>query len=93
MKGGQSREVGSKESQREGVSERRDARARDGWKGGGLVERRFFRTRSRWPSAVERDWGGLRRKSLIVRPRILIYPRRMAFRRVVLEGEPRAREM
>ena len=30
MKGGQSREVGSKESQREGVSERRDARARDG---------------------------------------------------------------
>jgi hypothetical protein len=35
MKGGQSREVGSKESQREGVDERRDARARDGWKGGG----------------------------------------------------------
>ena len=30
MKGGQSREVGSKESQREGVAERRDARARDG---------------------------------------------------------------
>ncbi len=34
MKGGQSREVGSKESQREWVSERRDARTRDGWKGG-----------------------------------------------------------
>ncbi len=33
MKGGQSREVGSKESQREGVDERRDASAREG-KGG-----------------------------------------------------------
>ena len=62
-------------------------------RGGVLVERRFLRTRSRCPSAVERDWGGLRRKSLMVRPRILIYPRRMAFRRVVLEGEPRAWEM
>ena len=30
IKGGQSREVGSRESQREGVDERRDARARDG---------------------------------------------------------------
>ncbi len=30
MKGGQSREVGSRESQREGVDERRDARAREG---------------------------------------------------------------
>jgi hypothetical protein len=40
--------------------------------------------RERWK---ERDWGGLRRKSLIVKPR------RMALRRVVLEGEPRAREM
>jgi hypothetical protein len=29
----------------------------------------------------------------MVRPRILIYLRRMALRRVVLEGEPRAREM
>jgi hypothetical protein len=28
----------------------------------------------------------------MVKPRILIYPRRMALRRVVLEGEPRARE-
>ncbi len=81
MKGEQSREVGSKESQREGMEERRDARARDGWKGGVLVERRFLRTRSRCPSAVRRDWGGLRRKSLMVKLRILIYPRRMAFRR------------
>ncbi len=30
---------------------------------------------------------------MVVKPRILIYPRWMAFRRVVLEGEPRAREM
>ncbi len=30
MKGGQSREVGSKESQRDGVDERRDAGAREG---------------------------------------------------------------
>jgi hypothetical protein len=30
MKGGQSREVGSKESQRDGVDEQRDARAREG---------------------------------------------------------------
>jgi hypothetical protein len=30
MKGGKSREVGSKESQREGMDERRDARAREG---------------------------------------------------------------
>ncbi len=29
----------------------------------------------------------------MVRPQILMYPRRMALRRVVLEGEPRAREM
>ncbi len=42
---------------------------------------------------MDRDWGGLRRKSGIVRPRILRYPRRKAVRRVVLEGEPRAREM
>jgi hypothetical protein len=30
MKGGQSREVGSKESHREGVEERREASAREG---------------------------------------------------------------
>ncbi len=36
MKGEQSREVGSRESQREGVEERREARAREGWKGGVL---------------------------------------------------------
>ncbi len=45
MKGGKSREVGSRVSQREGADERRDARARE--KGGVLVERRFLRTRSR----------------------------------------------
>ncbi len=46
IKGGQSREVevGSRESQREGVEERREARAREGWKSGVLLERRFFRT-------------------------------------------------
>ena len=58
-----------------------------------MVERRFLRTRSRWPRAEDRDWGGLRRKSGIVRPRILRYPRRNALSRVELEGEPRAREM
>ncbi len=42
---------------------------------------------------MDRDWGGLRRKSGIVRPRILRYPRRNTLRRVVLEGESRAREM
>ncbi len=42
---------------------------------------------------MDRDCGGLRRKSGIVTPRILRYPRRRALRRVVLEGEPRAREM
>ncbi len=47
MKGGQSREVGSRVSQREGADERRDAMAREGWKGGVLVERRFLRTRSK----------------------------------------------
>jgi hypothetical protein len=47
MKGGQSREVGSRESQREGVDERREASARESWKGGVLEERRFFRTTSR----------------------------------------------
>ena len=70
MKGGQSREVGSRESQREGVEERREASAREGWNGGVLVERRFFRTRSRWPREVDKDWGGLRRRILVVRPRI-----------------------
>ncbi len=34
MKGGQSKEVGSRESQREGVEERREASAREGRKGG-----------------------------------------------------------
>ena len=47
MKGGQSKEVGSRESQREGVDERRDASAREGWSGGVLVERSFFLTTSR----------------------------------------------
>jgi hypothetical protein len=42
MKGGQSREVGSRESQREGVDERREASARAGGNGGFLVERRFL---------------------------------------------------
>ncbi len=45
--GGQSKEVGSRESQGEGVDERREASAREGWKGGVLEERRFFRTTSR----------------------------------------------
>ncbi len=93
MKGGQSREVGSRESQREGVGERREASARAGWKGGVLVERRFLRTTARWPRAMDRDWGGLRRRNLIVRPRTLMRPRRMALRRVVLKGEPRVREI
>jgi hypothetical protein len=47
MKGAQSKEVGSRESQREGVDERREASAREDWKGGVLEERRFFRTTSR----------------------------------------------
>ncbi len=84
IKGGQSREVGPRESQGEGVEERREASARAGWKGGVLVEWRFFRT---WPRAVDRDLGGLRRKSLVARPRW------MALRTVVLKGEPRAREI
>jgi hypothetical protein len=46
-RGGQSKEVGSRESQREGVEERREASAREGWKGGVLEERRFFLTTSR----------------------------------------------
>ena len=57
-----------------------------------MEERRFCRTTSRWPRAVNRDWGGLRRGSLVVRPRIEMYPRRMALRRVELAGEPRERE-
>ncbi len=36
MKGGQSKELVSRESQREGVKERREARAREGWRGWGL---------------------------------------------------------
>ncbi len=47
MKGGQSREVGSRVSKRDGADEQRDASAREGWKGGVLVKRRFLRTRSR----------------------------------------------
>ena len=47
MKGGQSKEVGSRESQREGVEERREVSAREGWKGGVLEEHRFFLTTSR----------------------------------------------
>ncbi len=46
MKGGQSREVGSRESQREGVDERKEVSARASWNYGVLVERRFLRTRS-----------------------------------------------
>ena len=46
-KGGQSKEVGSRVSQIEGVEERREASAREGWKGGVLEERRFFLTTSR----------------------------------------------
>ncbi len=34
INGGQSKEVGSRESQSEGVEERREASAREGWKGG-----------------------------------------------------------
>jgi hypothetical protein len=84
MKGGQSREVGSREFHRNGRDGVASARA-GWWKGGVLVERRLLRTRSRWPRAMmDRDWGGLR--SLVVRPR------QMALRRVVLEGEPRERE-
>ena len=44
---GQSREVGSRVSQRDGVEERREASASESWKGGILEERRFFRTTSR----------------------------------------------
>jgi hypothetical protein len=93
IKGGHSREVGSRESHKEGVDERRDARAREGWKGGILVERRFLRTRSRWPRAVERDWGGLRRKSLMIKPRILIYPRWMVKEGGVGRGAESARDI
>jgi hypothetical protein len=66
MKGGQSKEVGSRKSQREGVEERREASAREGWKGGVLEGRRFFLTTSRWPRAVNSDGGGLRRRILVV---------------------------
>ncbi len=47
IKGGQSKEVESRESQREGMEERREASAREGWRGGVLEERRFFLTMSR----------------------------------------------
>ena len=78
IKGGQSKEVGSRESQSEGVEERREASAREGWRGGVLEERRFCLTTSRWPRAMNSDWGGFRRSSLVVRPRIVMYPRRIA---------------
>jgi hypothetical protein len=42
MKGGQSSEVGSRESQREGVNERREGSARAGWKGGGFGGAEIF---------------------------------------------------
>jgi hypothetical protein len=35
---------------------------------------------------MERDWGGLRRKSLMIKPRILMYPRRMALRGLCWKG-------
>ncbi len=47
MKGGQSKEVVPREYQREEVEERREASAREGWKGEVLDERRFFLTTSR----------------------------------------------
>ncbi len=47
MKGRQPKEVGSRESQREGVDDRREASARESWTGGVLEERRFFLTTSR----------------------------------------------
>ncbi len=47
MKGGQSKDVGSRVSQREGVEEQREASSREGWKGGVLEERMFFLTTSR----------------------------------------------
>ena len=34
--------MGPRESQREGVEERKEASAREGWKGEALEERRFF---------------------------------------------------
>jgi hypothetical protein len=49
------------------VDERRDARAREGWKGGVLVERRFFADKVKVTESDGKDWGGLRRKSLTVR--------------------------
>ena len=73
-------------------NEERRVQARDGWRGGVLEERRFCRTTSKWPRAMKSDWGGFRRRSLVVRPRMEIYPRRIALRRVELEGEPRERE-
>ncbi len=92
MKGGQSEEVGSRESQREGVEERRETSAREGWRDGVWEERRFFLTTSRWPRAVKSDWGGLRRISFVVSPRMVMYLRRIALRRVVSEGKSRERD-
>jgi hypothetical protein len=48
--------------------------------------------KSRWPRAMDRDWGRFRRKILVARPQIVMYPRRMALRRVLLEGKPREQE-
>ncbi len=47
MKGEQSKEVESRESHREGMEDRREASAREGWKGVVLGESRFFLTTSR----------------------------------------------
>ncbi len=44
---GQSKDLGSRESQRGGVEEQREASAREVWKGDCLEEHRFFLTTSR----------------------------------------------
>ncbi len=86
MKGGESREVGSRESQREGMKEGRDERAKRGegkerLEGWDFSRAEISQTRSRWPREVDKDWGGLRRRMLVVRPRIWMYQRRMALKR------------
>ncbi len=74
---------------KEWKSEERRVQGRVGrvgfWRSAGSVGLRT----SRWPRVVNSDWGGFRRSSLVVRPRMVMYPRRMALRRVELEGEPR----
>ncbi len=49
------------QSHKDGEDERREgvASARAGWKGGVLVERRFLRTRSRWPAEGNEQRLGL----------------------------------